>query len=70
MNGPLGLEMFAFGSATASWLPLMLAPVGQTPDGLRLGMRIVRPETADPSTTRMAGELTRPVGGFVPPPGC
>jgi hypothetical protein len=62
MNGPLGLEMFAFGSA--------IAPVGQTPDDLRLGMRIVRPETADPSTTRMAGELTRPVGGFVPPPGC
>jgi amidase len=70
MNGPLGLEMFAFGYATASCLPLTLAPVDLTPEGLRLGMRIVRPETADPSTSRMAGGLTRPVGGFVPPPGC
>ena len=69
MNKPLDHKAFPFGSATASFLPATVAPAGLTPEGLPVGLQIVGPGFADLSTIWLAEQLSRLIGGFVPPPG-
>jgi amidase len=62
-------QLFWAGLATASFLPASIAPGGLTPEGLPVGVQIVGPEFADLGTIWLAGELSKLIGGFVPPPG-
>ncbi len=70
MNKPLDHKAIPFGSATASYLPATVAPAGQTPEGLPVGLQIVGPGFADPSIIWPTEQLSRPIGGCVAPPGC
>jgi len=50
-------------------LPATVAPVGNTPDGLPVGIQIVAPYLEDRSSIEFARLLRTEVGGFVAPPG-
>jgi amidase len=55
--------------ATLAGLPATVAPVGQTKDGLPIGIQIVGPYLEDATPIDLAERLAEIVGGFVPPPG-
>jgi amidase len=50
-------------------LPATVAPVGNTPEGLPVGIQIVAPHLEDRSSIEFARLLHTEVGGFEPPPG-
>ena len=57
------------GLATLANLPATAAPIGQTRDGLPIGMQIIGPYLEDRTTLGFAELLERELGGFRPPPG-
>lgn len=55
--------------ATLSGLPATTAPVGQTSDGLPVGIQIIGPYLEDATPIDIAGRLADVVGGFKRPQG-
>jgi amidase len=51
------------------WLPATVAPVGQTPAGLPVGIQIVGPYLEDRTPIEFARRMVDVTGGFTPPPG-
>ena len=51
-------------------LPVAVAPVGRTPNGLPVGIQVVAPYLHDRQAVRVAGLLAEVAGGYEPPPGC
>jgi amidase len=51
------------------WLPATVAPVGQTPAGLPVGIQIVGPYLEDRTPIEFARRMADVTGGFTPPPG-
>lgn len=66
---PYYAQLFWAGLAIAAYLPATVAPAGQTPDGLPVGLQIIGASMADRTTIWLAGELGHLIGGFTPPPG-
>jgi len=63
-------EMFNWiGAATLTGCPATAAPIGQTPDGLPVGIQIMGPFWEDSTPITFAELLTQDLGGFVAPPG-
>jgi amidase len=54
---------------TLSGCPATVAPVGQTPEGLPVGIQIMGPYLEDATSIHIASQIADVVGGFVPPPG-
>jgi amidase len=66
----LYLSLFRWISfATLSGCPAAAAPVGNTRDGLPVGLQIMGPYMEDATPIDLAGKITEVTGGFVPPPG-
>lgn len=57
------------GLATYPCLPATAAPIGQTRDGLPIGIQIIGPYLEDRTTLAFSGLLEREFGGFRKPPG-
>jgi|TARA_Y100000031_G_scaffold154343_1_gene201692 amidase len=57
------------GLVTLPYLPATVAPVGQTSNGLPVGLQIVGPYLEDSTTIEFARLLGDVHGGYVPPPG-
>ena len=55
--------------ATLAGLPATVAPVGQTRNGLPVGMQIIGPMWEDGTPIEFAAQLSALVGGFESPPG-
>lgn len=55
--------------ATMSGLPATAIPIGQSPEGLPIGMQVVGPALEDRTTLRFAELIEREFGGFTPPRG-
>ena len=55
--------------ATLAGLPATVAPIGQTKDGLPVGIQIIGPYLEDATPIDVAGKLADVVGGFKPPKG-
>ncbi len=54
--------------ATSAGLPATVAPIGQSPQGLPIGVQIIGGYLNDLTTIAFAGQIERAFGGFVPPP--
>jgi amidase len=52
-----------------AYLPVSMAPVGRTSQGLPVGMQVVGPYLEDRTTIDFARRLTEVIGGFEAPPG-
>ena len=52
-----------------AYLPVTMAPVGLTSQGLPVGIQIVGPYLEDRTTIDFASRLREMIGGFVAPPG-
>ncbi len=57
------------GLTTVVGLPSVAAPMGQTPEGLPIGLQVVAPEWHEKRAIRFARLLADEIGGFVSPPG-
>ena len=57
------------GLTGVSYLPATVVPVGNTSDGLPVGLQIAGPYLEDRTTLDLARRLTEIIGGFQPPPG-
>jgi amidase len=57
------------GIATAPGLPATAVPVGQSAEGLPIGVQLIGPLLEDYTPIRFAELLERSFGGFTPPPG-
>lgn len=55
------------GLTSGAYLPATVAPVGQTSEGLPVGMQIVAPYAADARSIGFAELIEQEIGGFVPP---
>jgi amidase len=55
--------------ATLTGCPATIAPVGQTSNGLPVGIQIMGPFMEDTTTIKVAELMSEVVGGFAPPPG-
>lgn len=55
--------------ATAALLPVTVAPIGRTAEGLPIGVQIVGPYLEDRTTIAFARLLAERIGGFVAPSG-
>ncbi|MGO8916115.1 MAG: amidase [Stellaceae bacterium] len=62
-------QLFWAGYTCAFYLPATAAPIGESPEGLPIGVQITGPQYGDLSTIRFAELLEREYRGFVPPPG-
>jgi len=62
-------QLFWAGYTCAFYLPATVAPIGQSREGLPIGVQIAGPQYGDLSTIRFAELLEREYRGFVPPPG-
>ena len=51
------------------YLPSTVVPVGQTADGLPVGVQVVGPFLEDRTTLAVARMIETALGGFVPPAG-
>jgi amidase len=56
------------GIATLPGLPSTAIPIGQSPEGLPVGVQIVGPWLEDRTPLKLAELIEREFGGFVPPP--
>lgn len=63
-------QLFWAGLAISAHLPATAVPVGQTAEGLPVGMQIMGDAYRDRTTIWAAGQLAKLIGGFTPPPGC
>jgi amidase len=57
------------GLVGVAYLPATVVPVGETPDGLPVGIQIAGPFLEDRTTLDLGRHLERLLGGFRPPPG-
>ena len=62
-------QMFWAGLGCAFYLPGTVAPVGETRDGLPIGVQVMAAQYRDHTSIRFAQLLEREWRGFVPPPG-
>lgn len=62
-------QLFWAGLTGVAYLPSVIAPIGQTADGLPVGLQIVAPEMGDKTAIRFAELLAKELGGFVAPNG-
>jgi amidase len=65
---PVVDQIFWAGYTGVTYLPSTAAPIGQTKDGLPIGVQIVGPQYGDYSTIAFAKMLEDEYRGFVPPP--
>jgi amidase len=65
---PQGDQLFWAGYSCATYLPATAAPIGQTADGLPVGVQIVGPQYGDYTTIAFAKLLEQEYRRFVPPP--
>ncbi|HEV2549490.1 MAG TPA: amidase [Stellaceae bacterium] len=65
----VGDQLFWAGYAGLSYLPAAVAPAGQSPDGLPVGVQIIAGQYRDLTCLRLSRLLEREYRGFVPPPG-
>jgi amidase len=65
---PSGDQLFWAGYSCATYLPATSAPIGQTADGLPVGVQIVGPQYGDYTTIAFAKLLDQEYRSFVPPP--
>jgi amidase len=65
---PVVDQIFWAGYSGVAWLPSTAAPVGQTADGLPVGVQIIGPQYADYSTIAFAKLLEKEYRAFEPPP--
>jgi amidase len=61
-------QMLWAGYSGVTYLPATAAPIGQTKDGLPVGVQIVGPQYGDYSCIQFAKLLEQDYRGFVPPP--
>ena len=61
-------QLFWAGYSCVTFLPATAAPIGQTADGLPIGVQIVGPQYGDYSTIAFAKLLEKEYRSFVPPP--
>ena len=66
---PYGDQLVWPGVATAPGLPATALPIGQSPEGLPIGVQIVGPWLEDRTPLALAALIEREFGGFTPPPG-
>ena len=66
---PYGDQFAWLQAVGVAHLPVVVAPVGQTADGLPVGIQIVAPHLEDRTAIDVARRLAAVVGGFQPPPG-
>ncbi len=65
---PVVDQIFWAGYTGLTYLPSTAAPIGQTKDGLPIGVQIVGPQYGDYSTIAFAKLLEDEYRSFVPPP--
>jgi len=65
---PVVDQVFWAGYAGLAYLPATAAPIGETKEGLPIGVQIVGPQYADYSTIAFAKLLEKEYRDFVPPP--
>jgi amidase len=65
---PYSDQLFWAGYSCATFLPATAAPIGQTADGLPVGVQIVGPQYGDYTTIAFAELLEKEYRSFVPPP--
>jgi amidase len=65
---PVVDQIFWAGYAGVAWLPATAAPIGESPEGLPIGVQIIGPQYGDYSTIAFAKLLEKEYRGFVPPP--
>jgi amidase len=61
-------QLFWAGYSCATFLPASVAPIGQTSDGLPIGVQIVGPQYGDYDCIQFAKLLEKEYRSFVPPP--
>jgi amidase len=61
-------QLFWAGYSCAAFLPATAAPIGESKDGLPIGVQIVGPQYGDYSTIAFAKLLEKEYRSFVPPP--
>ena len=66
---PFENQLFWAGYAGLAQLPATVAPIGQTAEGLPVGVQIIGPRYGDLTTLRFARLLEERYRAFVPPPG-
>jgi amidase len=66
---PYGEQIVWTSLATALGLPANVAPIGRSPQGLPIGVQIIRPALEDRTPIAFAGMIERDFGGFVAPAG-
>jgi amidase len=65
---PVVDQIFWAGYASITLLPATAAPIGETKDGLPIGVQIIGPQYGDYSTIAFAKLLEKEYRSFVPPP--
>jgi len=65
---PVVDQIFWAGYASITLLPATAAPVGETKEGLPIGVQIIGPQYGDYSTIAFAKLLEKEYRSFVPPP--
>ncbi len=65
---PFADQLFWAGYSGVTYLPATAAPIGQTADGLPIGVQIVGPQYGDYTTIAFAKLLEKEYRSFVPPP--
>lgn len=65
---PVVDQIFWAGYSGVTYLPASAAPIGQTSDGLPIGVQIVGPQYGDYECIQFAKLLDKEYRGFVPPP--
>ena len=65
---PYADQAFWVAHASLPGLPAMVAPIGQTPGRLPVGIQVVGPLYEDDTAISFAGLLGEVAGGYQPPP--
>ena len=65
---PVVDQIFWAGYSGVTWLPSTAAPIGQSPDGLPIGVQIIGRQYGDYECIQFAKLLEKEYRGFVPPP--
>jgi amidase len=61
--------MFWISFATLTGLPATVAPIGETGEGLPVGIQIIGPYLEDATPIDVAAKMAKVIGGFEPPEG-
>jgi len=65
---PVVDQIFWAGYAGVTWMPSTAAPIGQSQEGLPIGVQIIGPQYGDYTTIAFAKLLEKEYRSFVPPP--